>query len=248
MNLSNDPRSYRSNRWRWKSGEWMELRRNLLTSSNFGKVIKRRKTNPCANMVKNMLYRPNLSHVTSIHHGITNEPIAREQLSEILEEEISSCGLFIDKNIPYFGASPDGIIKRSNTLIEIKCPLAPYKMGIDEAIKNHKMHFWRYNKKNNEITINKNSDWYYQVQGQMHICEVPKCILAIWYGDKKIKIEIIEEDKKFWVEKMEPKLTEFYFDCLLPELIDPRLTRGREIREPSYVVKKDKKGVKNTET
>lgn len=61
-----------------ESGEWMELRRKLLTSSNFGKVVKRRKTNPCANMVKNMLYQPNISHVTSINHGSMHEKIARE--------------------------------------------------------------------------------------------------------------------------------------------------------------------------
>lgn len=153
----------------------------------------------------------------------------------MLNAKIELCGLFIDEHQPYLGASPDGIIPEENTLVEIKCPMAPYKMGIDEAIKDGKMHFWKVDKKTGHTYINKNSDWYMQVQGQMHISQTPKCVLAAWYGEKKIKMEIIEKDDQFWQERMEPNLTKFYHDCLLPELVDPRFTRGRPIREPSYV-------------
>lgn len=50
-----------------------------------------------------------------------------------------------------------------------------------------------------------------------------------------IKIELIEEDKEFWRE-IENKLKMFYFDCLLPELIDSRLDRQMEIKEPDYIM------------
>ena len=36
------------------------------------------------------------------------------------------------------------------------------------------------------------------------------------------KIEKIERDNAFWDNDMKDKLTKFYNDCLLPELIDPR--------------------------
>lgn len=51
---------------------------------------------------------------------------------------------------------------------------------------------------------------------------------------------MISKDEKFWKEKMEPKLLFFYFDCLLPELVDPRYTRNRTIRDPDYVKNKNK--------
>ncbi|KOB68075.1 hypothetical protein OBRU01_19060 [Operophtera brumata] len=223
-----------------ESGECLELRRKLLTSSNFGKVVKRRKTNSCANMVQNLLYQPNVSHVASVNHGSTHEKIAREQVSEMLKEKIDLCGLFIDEHQPFLGCSPDGVISNENTLVEIKCPIVPYKIGIDEAIKGGKMHFWKVDKKTGQTYVNKNSDWFMQVQGQMHICKAPRCVLAVWYGDNKIKIEIIERDDRFWQERMEPCLSAFYFDCLLPELVDPRFSRGKPIREPSYVKLKEK--------
>ncbi|KAI4470970.1 restriction endonuclease [Holotrichia oblita] len=42
----------------------------------------------------------------------------------------------------------------------------------------------------------------------------------------------IYRDDDFWNTKIVTQLREFYFKCLLPEIIDPRSTRGREIRNP----------------
>lgn len=36
---------------------------------------------------------------------------------------------------------------------------------------------------------------------------------------------------------MEPKLLDFYFNCMLPEIIDSRRSRSLPIKEPDYVVK-----------
>lgn len=44
-------------------------------------------------------------------------------------------------------------------------------------------------------------------------------------------------DDGFWQPQMEPKLTAFYLDCLLLELVDGRYKRNMDIREPDYVLK-----------
>lgn len=31
-------------------------------------------------------------------------------------------------------------------------------------------------------------------------------------------------------------MLKFYYDCLLPELVDPRRTRNKPIRDPDYVI------------
>lgn len=220
------------------SGEWLELRRNLLTASNFGKVVKRIKTKSCAKMVKNMLYKPNIDHVASIKHGKRHEKLALAQLEDMMNLKISKCGLFIDEKYNFLGATPDGI--SDEIVIEVKCPIAPYNIGINAAIQEGKMHFWRVNKKTGCVEVNKKSDWFFQAQGQLHICQKETCVLAAWYGNNLIKTEIIQKDDQFWHEKMEPHLLSFYNDCLLPELVDPRCTRNLQIRDPKYVKQQDK--------
>jgi hypothetical protein len=86
--------------------------------------------------------------------------------------EIISCGLFIDKSVYFLGASPDGFIEKIDSLVEIKCPYTAYKQNLtpDEAILKKLIPFWKIkNDGNYEITRNTNHDWYYQIQGQLHI-------------------------------------------------------------------------------
>ncbi|CAG9792585.1 unnamed protein product [Diatraea saccharalis] len=144
------------------SSEWMELRRSLLTASNFGRVIKKRPNTPSANIVKDILYKSNINYVSSIHHGQVNEQKAIAQLCSQEKISITPCGLFIDEELPFLGASPDGLCG-DDTIVEIKCPITAYKLGITEAINQKKVNFWVKNKKD-ELYINQNHNWYYQVQ------------------------------------------------------------------------------------
>ena len=48
-------------------------------------------------------------------------------------------------------------------------------------------------------------------------------------------LEIIDYDPVFW-EGVEQILENFYMNCLLPEILDPRAPRGLPIREPDYIV------------
>lgn len=56
-----------------------------------------------------------------------------------------------------------------------------------------------------------------------------------------MKVEIIKKDDNFWKNYMEEKLKMFYLDCMLPEIIDSRLDRKMEVREPTYLVEAIKK-------
>lgn len=216
------------------SSEWLELRRNILTASNFGRVIKRRMDVSCQNMVKDILYKKSIDHVKSIKHGRDNEKLALEQLSQQEKVEIHPCGLYIDPDVPYLGASPDGIIKE-DMVVEIKCPKTCYNIGVEKAVEEKKLKFYK-KTKDGVLEVNKDHYWYFQAQGQLHVTRREKCMFGIWSGNKfPIKTEIIDRDDKFWSDKMEKKLKDFYIDCLLPELVDPRHTRKMPIRDPVYI-------------
>lgn len=219
----------------------MEVRRNMLTASNFGKVIKRRKNVSCTNLVKNLLYKSDLNNVYSIKHGRDSEKIAIKQLADQENVEIKSCGLFIHEDIPFLGATPDGVVDK-DTIVEIKCPITAIKLGFDEAVNQKKITF--YKKIKNKLQINKNHDWFFQIQGQLQITKSSKCLFGIWHGENnRVITEIIERDDVFWENVMKEKLTTFYIDCILPELVDPRHSRSMPIRDPNYILRaiEDKK-------
>lgn len=67
--------------------------------------------------------------------GIEKEPVAKEELEKVLGQKINECGLFIDKEFPYLGTSPDGLIS-SDTTVEIKCPYSAKGVTPYEGVNN----------------------------------------------------------------------------------------------------------------
>lgn len=53
---------------------------------------------------------------------------------------IHKCGLFVDEELFYLGASPDGIYEGG--LVEVKCPISVFNMDAEAAIKQKKLKFW----------------------------------------------------------------------------------------------------------
>lgn len=213
------------------SALWHELRRNMITASNFGKVCKRKNTISSAPLVSTMLYKYSLDHVSSIIHGKTNEPVALKQLENQEHVEVKKCGLFIDEQLFFLGASPDAVYE--NGIIEIKCPKSAFGMSTDDAIRSKKVNFWKYVK--GELIINTSHDWYYQVQGQLHITKKDVCLFGVWTGlEFPMKTVLIKRDDDFWETKMKSRLIDFYYKCLLPEIIDPRKCRSMPLRSCSY--------------
>lgn len=78
--------------------------------------------------------------------------------------------------------------------------------------------------------LNKNHNWFYQIQGQLHITQRKFCVLGVW-TPKGLKSEIIRKDDEFWETKMKSKLNKFFMNCLLPEIVDPRRARSMPLRE-----------------
>lgn len=215
------------------SGQWKEVRRKLLTASNFGPVCRRLPHTACNSLVHRIIYAD--FDTDGMLYGRENEKNAIRDLEEEVGVKIDQCGLFVDPEHPFLGATPDGIIGETG-IAEVKCPSSASNMTPDEAILARKCTFWSVNKQTKEMTVNKKHHYFYQVQGQLHVTRRQYCYFAMW-TKKGIKVEKIEKDNNFWETQMQEKLLKFYMDCLLPELVDPRIRRSMPIKNPPYILK-----------
>lgn len=222
------------------SQDWIEQRKKRLTASIFGKICKRKNYISCAPLVKSIVTSKDLSHIPSIAYGKENEEQALQQLAHQENIKISKCGLFVHKTYCFLAATPDGIFKdkeEKTGVVEVKCPHAAKDMNPENAIKEKKITFWKYDKKNKLFIVDKNHNYYYQIQGQLEVTEQNICVFAVWTGkNQPMKVEYIERDEQFWKTKMLPPLTKFFYNCLLPELIDSRIERSMPIKDPPYIM------------
>ncbi|XP_077535959.1 uncharacterized protein LOC144148274 [Haemaphysalis longicornis] len=136
---------------------------------------------------------------------------------------VKECGLFVDQKRPFLGATPDGLVG-DDTLVEMKCPYAARDLTpLEGAVQDEFTAFPA-----------RTSNYWYQMQGQLNICDREKCLFPVWTREA-IHVETISMDRVFWENKMLPRLQKFYMHCLLPELVNLR-SRGLPIREPAYII------------
>ena len=103
----------------------------MLTASNFGPVCQMRPPTSCAARVKEMLY-PAVSDALALKYGHDNEDTARRELAIGLKKKIQTCGFFVDQELPFLGASPEGLIDEDG-FVEIKCPFSAKDVIASEA-------------------------------------------------------------------------------------------------------------------
>ncbi|XP_031788429.1 uncharacterized protein LOC116417741 [Nasonia vitripennis] len=210
---------------------WYQKRRELLTASNFGKICRKRNSTSSSAIVKSILYPPVLN-LLALAYGVENEASARNVVQKI-KTRYTTRWLLIDEDDEYLGASVDGFIGNDGS-VEIKNPLSAANLTIHQALKRKK-HLRRIFSKEDINKMNTSHQYYYQVQDQLHVSRKDYCIFALC---PKIDIKYIrvERNDDFWQKRMAEPLRRFYFDCLLPELLDSHYNRNMALREPDYVV------------
>lgn len=159
---------------------YLSHRLHRLTASNFGKVVKRRKTTPCTALVKNILM-PTAFSTPAIEYGKRNEIVAIQKFAELTGMKVEPSGLFIDFDHGYLGASPDGInifinsryiiisnlynisgIVGEDYIVEVKClhKVATLGISLREAVSNNQVACLELDE---HIHLKRTHDYYYQV-------------------------------------------------------------------------------------
>lgn len=180
-----------------KNPAWQVERTKRIQSSNFGKICKATAKRDMDKLASSLMEITNLNHIRSIRHGIDNEDSAIKQYQTITGNNVTRAGIIVDTERPYLGTSVDGIF--DDKLIEVKCPYVsrfkeinptsvPYLRETPEGLELHKNH-----------------DYYYQIQGQLHITKKAECHLVVYtLADMKILNVFPDEDfKRSMLEKLD---------------------------------------------
>ena len=109
-------------------------------------------------------------------HGVTYEKQAIELFASLTKIKTQPCGLFIDPNIPYLGATPDAQIFPDG-LIEVKCPYKGRDSQISITSPTFKSDFPFLEIKNQTISLNRQHKYFFQIQGQLGIAKKSIVIL-----------------------------------------------------------------------
>lgn len=113
-----------------RTDEWLKSRLGVLTASRAADAfaVTKKGESELRRKYKMQLIAERLTNLaaefyvnSAMQHGIDTEPAARERFEEITGLIVQECGFALHDSIPFFGASPDGLVG-NDALIEIKCP------------------------------------------------------------------------------------------------------------------------------
>lgn len=136
-----------------KTPEWYEARHGLITASDFAQALGKGKFGTQRQLIQKKVEpcsdTQSFSNVF-FEWGNLFEPVASMIYSKMHEVTVHEFGLLRHPHYDFFGASPDGITD-SGVMLEIKCPLK------------------------RKITGEIPEQYYYQIQGQLDVCDLDVC-------------------------------------------------------------------------
>ena len=189
--------------WAQRTPEWFERRKTLMTASDAagalgipawdgqapGESVRRALlAQKVGGTFKGNMYT---------RHGQDHEDLIRDKVAAIVGDEALDFGLLVHPELPWLGASPDGIFASSGLMIEIK---APYKRRIVPGEVPH--HYMP------------------QIQCQLEVCGLDACLFCEWKpphlsetGLEILNIVTVSRDPA-WFEKHRGALHDFWRDLM----------------------------------
>ena len=178
-----------------------------LTASQFGVICHTSLDSPSQSLVSSIL-SPQPISTPAIRWEIDHEENAKEVYCKTIKEYhedfvVPSAGLHVNPLYPHLGASPDrlvGCFCCGKRLLKIKCS---YSIRDEDPLKVQRASFFLH-----LVGLVRSHNYYYQVQGQMMICNLSYCNFVCW-TPKGIHIERFERDIVFSPD-MKLKLGAFF--------------------------------------
>ena len=135
-----------------KTKEWYDARNNLITASDFAQALGKGKFGSQKQLIEKKVVIEEYKAIKNIFFEWGNlfEQVACDVYSYMNKVHVNEFGLIRHPVHSFFGASPDGITD-DGIMLEIKCPFK------------------------RKITGDIPLQYYYQIQGQLDVCELQEC-------------------------------------------------------------------------
>ncbi|XP_030218111.1 uncharacterized protein LOC115547799 [Gadus morhua] len=204
---------------------WFRFRAGRITASKMKTACCTDPKQPAQSLIKSVCY-PESYRFTSkaTTWGCNHEKFARDMFIDVHKEshenvKVHDTGFFINPSVPFLGASPDGLVSCDCcgvSVIEVKCPF---------CVKSDMLDSVSYLEKDSEgkLTLNRNHQYFYQVQTQLGVCKLESAYLVVW-TEKDLHVECILFDEEFW-DTICQKSKNIFDTAIMPELVGKFYTR-----------------------
>ena len=178
---------------------WYEVRKGLMTASDAAGALGIPAFKGQRNVRESLLNQKVSGTFTGNHMtrwGSQNEDQVRERAMQAVGECAWEVGLVVHKDLPWLGASPDGVTN-TGRLIEIKCPYS--RTPIPGYCPGH---------------------YFPQIQVQLECTNLDSCYFIEWQpadkaadGVEVFSIIVVERDRKWFADHVD-ELKSFWVDLM----------------------------------
>ena len=192
--------------------KWFKYRKNRITGSIFGKVIKA-VDRPSPALVRELTDtirgdQRDISFIDAIRWGKEHEKDALKEYERVTGSLVRPTGIWLFPN-GLFGASPDGVVyerglEKASGIVEVKCPYTLRDLHYIEMRNRKKLPQYL----TDDFKLKQWHDHYHQVQGELYATKAPWCDFLVWTTKSLLVTRVFPSDK--WADINLPKLKTFY--------------------------------------
>lgn len=187
-----------------RSKEWLNVRNDRITASNFGGAIDHSKYDNANGTLRKMLWPGGFQGNAATRYGTENEPIAAKIYEDYMRKQTGPSGVFgvsfpnlvVPTKHPWAGVSPDGFVYHNGLRggLEIKCPFRQQFYNVIPSM------------------------YYDQIQGTMGFLGLKFWDFVVWTPEAT-QIRRFHFDEQYWSTVLFPKLEMFYMKSYLPRAV-----------------------------
>lgn len=209
---------------RLKSKCSVGLRRGRISGSNLKNCCISNVEDPSVTTIRRVIIPlQNLDHVPSIKYQIRNRKKAIQHYNKLAVSKhedfvYNECGLTINSDLPSFVGSSDGHVSCSshgNGCLEVKCLNIEEPEALDEFLTRKPKNMM--NKCGDQYSLDRNHEFYYQVQFEINLLGLNYCDCMIWSPRKAFVVRVYA-DVEFWNVALKKAIT-FHEQAVMPELL-----------------------------